>query len=203
LSFASTGGQAHQKTMYVPHLRSHPDLRLIAVCDESDAPAEQHELNRREADALSLPYIPDLDAALADDSVHVVSVCCPLDRRAAVLERIARAGRHALVDKPLALTPAECATIDAAFRATVCMPAYHYRFNPAIRSARAAVASGTIRLPWALHAEFVIANETAAWPLGELLNFGLYPIDAIRHPRPGGVAIVVPGRSVRKLISRI
>jgi predicted dehydrogenase len=35
-------------------------------------------------------------------------------------------------------------------------------------------------LPWAIHAEFVIATGTAAWPLGELLNFGLYPVDAIR-----------------------
>ena len=60
------------------------------------------------------------------------------------------------------------------------MPAYHYRFNPAIRSARAAVVGGSIGLPWAVHAEFIIANGTAAWPLGELLNFGLYPVDAIR-----------------------
>jgi predicted dehydrogenase len=62
----------------------------------------------------------------------------------------------------------------------VCLPAHHYRFNPAVRSARAAVAGGSIGLPWAIHSEFIIAGGTAAWPLGELTNFGLYPIDAIR-----------------------
>jgi predicted dehydrogenase len=180
VSFSSVGGQAHQKTMYLPVLQAHPALRLVAVCDEATASADQHALNQREADALGLPYVADLDTALADPRVDVVSVCCPLERRAAVLERVAAAGKHALVDKPLAPSLAECDAIQDQFAQLVCMPAYHYRFHPAIRSARAAVASGTIGLPWALHAEFVIANGTAAWPLGELLNFGLYPIDAMR-----------------------
>jgi predicted dehydrogenase len=180
VSFASIGGQAHQRTMYAPVLRTHPALSIIAVADEAKAPAEQHENNRREAHALDVPYVPDLDAALADPRIDVVSVCCPLERRAAVLERVAAAGKHALVDKPLAPTVEECDAIARAFHARVCMPAYHYRFSPAIRSARAAVAGGTIGLPWAAHAEFVIANGTAVWPLGELLNFGLYPVDALR-----------------------
>jgi predicted dehydrogenase len=166
--------------MYLPVLQAHSELRLIAVCDEATASAAGHALNLREAEALRLPYVADLDAALADPRVDVVSVCCPLERRAAVLERVAAAGKHALVDKPLAPSLAECDAIAGWFANLVCMPAYHYRFNPAIRSARAAVAGGTIGLPWALHAEFIVANGTAAWPLGELLNFGLYPIDAIR-----------------------
>jgi myo-inositol 2-dehydrogenase / D-chiro-inositol 1-dehydrogenase len=180
VSFASLGGQAHQRTMYVPHLAGHPQLQLVAVADEADAPAEQHALNRREAAALGLPYSADLDSALDDPRVQVVSVCCPLERRVAVLERVAAANKPALVDKPMALTLPECDAIERAFAGSICMPAHHYRFNPGIRSARAAVATGTIGLPWALHAEFVIAGGTAAWPLGELLNFGLYPIDAIR-----------------------
>src|SRR5450755_4735999 len=89
LSFASLGGQAHQKAMYLPVLRAHPALRLVAVADEAAAPAEQHALNRREAEALDLAYVPDLDAALADPRVDVVSVCCPFERRLAVLERVA------------------------------------------------------------------------------------------------------------------
>jgi predicted dehydrogenase len=180
LSFASIGGQAHQRTMYVPVLGAHPALRLVAVADETAAPEEQHALNRREAQSLGLPYIADLDSALASTRVDVVSVCCPFERRAAVLERVAAAGKHALVDKPLAPSTQECDVIARAFDHLVCMPAYHYRFHPAIRSARSAVAGGTIGLPWAVHAEFIIATGTAAWPLGELLNFGLYPVDAIR-----------------------
>ncbi len=180
LSFASIGGQAHQKTMYLPHLAAHRGLRLVAVADEADAPAEQHFLNQQEADSLGLPYVRGIDAALTDPRVDVVSVCCPLQRRAEVLARVAEAGKPALVDKPLAMTPAECDALAGAFAGGICMPAHHYRFNPAIRSARAAVAGGTIGLPWALHSEFVIAQGTKAWPLGELLNFGLYPVDAIR-----------------------
>jgi predicted dehydrogenase len=183
LSFASVGGQAHQKSMYLPVLRAHPAFELVAVADESDAPAEQHAVNQREADALRLPYIADLDAALADPRVDVVSVCCPFERRVAVLQRVAVSGKHALVDKPLALGLDECDAIARSFAEaprSVCMPAYHYRFHPALRSARAAVAGGSIGLPWAAHAEFIIAAGTSAWPLGELLNFGLYSVDALR-----------------------
>lgn len=182
VSFASVGGQAHQKQMYVPMLTAHEDLEVVAVTDEADAPVEQHALNRREAEALELPYVDDLEVALADPRVDLVSVCCPFERRVAVLEHVAAAGKHALVDKPLALTVEECDRIQDAFQAArvYCVPAYHYRFAPAIRSARAAVARGSIGLPWALQADFVIAGGTGAWPMGELLNFGLYSIDAIR-----------------------
>lgn len=166
--------------MYVPVLANHPSLRIVAVADERDAPADQHALNRREAEALGVPYVADLDAALADPRVEVVSVCCPFERRTAVLRRVAAAGKHALVDKPLALTLEDCDAIERAFTSSHCMPAYHYRFHPAMRSARSAVVGGTIGLPWAAHAEFVIAAGTAAWPLGELLNFGLYSVDALR-----------------------
>jgi predicted dehydrogenase len=180
VSFASVGGQAHQKSMYLPVLRAHPSLRLVAVADEGVASDDQHALNRREADALGLPYIPDLEAALADSRVDLVCVCCPFERRLAVLEQVAGAGKSALVDKPLSLSLEECDAIERAFTSSVCMPAYHYRFHPAMRSARTAVASGAVGLPWAAHAEFIIANGAAAWPLGELLNFGLYSIDALR-----------------------
>jgi len=181
VSFSSIGGQAHQRTMYLPVLANHAALRIVAVADEAEAPEAQHALNRREAVALDVPYVADLEFALADPRVDVVSVCCPLERRAAVLERVAAAGKHALVDKPLAGTVHDCELIEQAFGTTrVCMPAHHYRFNPAIRSARSAVAGGAVGLPWAVHSEFVIAAGTAAWPMGELLNFGLYPVDAIR-----------------------
>src|SRR5919202_2123718 len=100
VSFASLGGQAHQRTMYVPHLAAHPHLRLVAVADEVGAPAEQHALNQREADAPGLPYIASLDVALDDPRVQMVSVCCPLGRRLPVLEPAAAARKPALVGKP-------------------------------------------------------------------------------------------------------
>src|SRR5215207_4882549 len=89
VSFASVGGQAHQKQMYLPVLGTHPALELVAVADEAHAPESQHALNQQEADALGLPYVPDLARALADPRVDVVSVCCPFERRVAVLDQVA------------------------------------------------------------------------------------------------------------------
>lgn len=182
LCFTSVGDQAHQTSMYVPVLRNHPSLRLVAVADESRATSTQHALNAAQANALGLPYVDNLDAALADPRVDLVSVCCPLERRVEVIEKVAAAGKSMLVDKPLALTVEECDAIERAVAAAgvACVPAYHYRFSPAVRSARAALMDGSIGLPWAIQSEFIVAGGTGAWPLGELANFGLYPIDAIR-----------------------
>lgn len=181
LSFASVGGQQHQRTMYAPAFIAHPACTVVSVAEEADAPSDLHALSRREADALGLPYV-DLDAALADPRIDVVCVCSPFERRARVIERIAAAGKHMLVDKPLALTLADCDAIERSTReaAVICMPAHHYRFHPALRAARTAVAEGTIGLPWGLQGEFIVAAGSAVWPLGELANFGLYPVDAIR-----------------------
>ena len=57
VSFSSIGGQAHQRSMYLPVLGNHPALRVVAVADEATASEEQHALNRREAEALDVPYV--------------------------------------------------------------------------------------------------------------------------------------------------
>jgi predicted dehydrogenase len=126
--------------------------------------------------------VADVQVALADPRIDVVSVCCPFERRVAIVQQVAAAAKHMLVDKPLALTLMDCEAIEKVAKAAgvVCMPAHHYRFHPAVRSARAAVAGGTVGLPWAVHSECLIAGGTSAWPLGELANFSLYPVDAMR-----------------------
>jgi predicted dehydrogenase len=95
---------------------------------------------------------------------------------------VARSGKALLIDKPMAGSIADArAIVDAVRRAgVVAMPAYHYRFDPAIRAARDQVAAGRVGLPYAIHSEFLIATGRAVSDLGELRNFGCYPVDAIR-----------------------
>lgn len=72
----------------------------------------------------------DLDALLADDRIHAVYVATEVDRHAEQTIAAGEAGKHVLVEKPMALSPTECqAMIDAAKRQNVNLAvAYYARF---------------------------------------------------------------------------
>jgi predicted dehydrogenase len=114
------------------------------------------------------------------DEADVVSVAVPLDERAGALSRAIRAGKHVLADKPLAATLAECEEIArlAEEHKVVVVPAHHQRLGGALRSARAALKTGRVGLPWNVQCDFLVAGGDPA-PTGELVNFGLYPVDVI------------------------
>lgn len=77
------------------------------------------------------PHATDnLDALLADDRIDAVYVATEVDRHAEQTIAACRAGKHVLVEKPMALTPDECrAMIDAAHQHNVNLAvAYYARF---------------------------------------------------------------------------
>jgi predicted dehydrogenase len=128
---------------------------------------------------LDVPHVEDFQSALED--CDVVCVCTdPADRVPTVTAALA-AGRHVLVDKPMALSVVDCDAIALAADATglVCLPAHHWRFHPAVRSAAAAVAAGRVGLPWNVQADFLVAGGPPC-SAGELVNFGAYPLDVIQ-----------------------
>jgi predicted dehydrogenase len=114
------------------------------------------------------------------DTADVVSVAVPLEQRAEALSRAVRAGKHVLADKPLTATLAECEEIArlAEEHQVVVVPAHHQRLGGALRSARAALKAGRVGLPWNVQCDFLVAGGDPA-PTGELVNFGLYPVDVI------------------------
>ena len=73
-----------------------------------------------------------LDALLARDDIDAVSVCTPTDTHADVATAAIRAGKHVLVEKPVALErPAtESLAREAGEAGVVCMPAMCMRFWP-------------------------------------------------------------------------
>jgi predicted dehydrogenase len=58
----------------------------------------------------------DLDAMLADDSIHAVSVCSYPQQHAAHVIAAARAGKHIITEKPLALSWKDCQAMAAAVK---------------------------------------------------------------------------------------
>ena len=97
----------------------------------------------------------DLDDLLAD--VDVVHVCTPNASHAALAEAVLAAGRHLVVEKPLATSVADARRIAAcADEAGVvaCVP-FVYRFYASVREARERLAHGAAGPLWMLHGSYL------------------------------------------------
>jgi predicted dehydrogenase len=78
-----------------------------------------HSRSRGRAEAFAAAFgaptaYDDLDRFLADDRIAVVYVATEVDRHAPIAVAAAEAGKHVLVEKPMALTAAECREMTAA-----------------------------------------------------------------------------------------
>jgi predicted dehydrogenase len=107
------GDYTHQVN-YAEAFRADHRCRLIGLTDAADVPPRRKALNEQFARRLGIPLLPDLDAALRREDVHVVSICAEPERRCPLLVQAARAGKHLYLDKPLASSLAE---VDAALAA--------------------------------------------------------------------------------------
>ncbi len=95
----------------------------------------------------SARFFTDLDAVLAD--VDVVDICTPTDLHAEFTLRAARAGKHVICEKPLALTVADGQAMIRACRVARVrlLVAHVLRFFPEYRLARELVVRGEVGQP--------------------------------------------------------
>lgn len=118
-----------------------PSTRLRAVCD----------IDLAQAHAVAGSYsgvevIDDLQAVLADPSVEAVAVATPAATHRDVAMAAIEAGKHVLVEKPLASSYAEgLALVRAAEeRGVVLMCDHTYCYTPAVQRIRELVHSGVL-----------------------------------------------------------
>lgn len=88
----------------------------------------------------------DLDEVLADPTIGAVSLCTPAGLHAAQARRLVEAGRHVLVEKPLAAHSAEGqALAELADRQGLVLMAGHvFLFHPIVRTLRQMIANGEL-----------------------------------------------------------
>jgi len=127
-------------TVMLPTLSVDPRIELVAGADPR---AEARE--RFAADFNARAYA-SVDELCADDRVEAVYVATPHQFHALHVAIAARHGRHVLVEKPMALTIADCwAMIDSAEAAGVQLVVGHsHSFNAPIRRAREIAESGAV-----------------------------------------------------------
>ena len=84
-----------------------PDVRLVAVCAEESALAEAFAVEHG-----GKPY-GDWRAMLDDSSVDAVAITAPHHLHCQMAVAALQAGKHVLLEKPMALSVAECSQIMA------------------------------------------------------------------------------------------
>jgi predicted dehydrogenase len=127
------------------HIRSwtkNPNVEVVSVSDVDLDRARQFA----EANGLSCAVCDNYDDVLADDRVDVVDITSPSHVHAEQGIAAADAGKHVLVEKPIALTIEENRTVrDAVARAGVkSISSFVCRFNEQVRTMKSLLETGAI-----------------------------------------------------------
>jgi phthalate 4,5-cis-dihydrodiol dehydrogenase len=119
---------------------AHPGYRLVAAADPHEAPRAAF------ARDFSARGYADVAELCTDPAVEVVYVATPHQFHRAHAVLAAEHGKHVIVEKPMALTLADCdAIIAAAERAGVMLIVGHtHAFDPAVRAMRGIIARGEL-----------------------------------------------------------
>lgn len=130
------------------HIRAyqkHPRCEIVAIGSRTKTGAEA-KCQEMGIDPASVHIYDDFDALLADPDVDALSLCTPHERHAMEGVKAAEAGKHFIVEKPIAMAAGELVAMDAAVEKagvkTVC--GFVLRFNPMVITARALTEEGLL-----------------------------------------------------------
>lgn len=147
VALIGTGGIAHEA--HLPAWRAHPTSEIRWAIDIREDAA------RATAEQWGIPrWGTDLQEALADDEVDALDICTPAFLHADQTTRALRAGKHVLVEKPIAPTLEEAEAMADAGRASgrILMVAENWPFASATRRVRQLLADGVLGEPFMLYA---------------------------------------------------
>lgn len=125
-------------TVMLPTFTGDARIQLVAAADT------RAEARQRFAADLSAKTYASVEELCVDPAVEAVYVATPHEYHARHATLAAQHGKHLLVEKPMALTLAECATIvDAARRSNIHLIVGHsHSFDAPVRRLRALIESG-------------------------------------------------------------
>lgn len=132
-------GRTHARAYQLAGKEGYP-CKLVAIADSSlrsledaDQRSGNLETGGHAIDFTSIELRNDASTVFADPSIDLVSICTHTDTHVELAIEALEAGKHVLVEKPIAISPAEVERLaQAADRSDrVCMPAMCMRYWPA------------------------------------------------------------------------
>src|SRR5215831_3596617 len=137
-------------------LKALPDVTVAAVCSDDPRPLSgdlsfiQGNIGGpgERFDFSNVKTRPNVEPIIADPEIEAVDICLPSHMHAAVAIEALRAGKHVMVEKPMALDgPAADRMLEESERAgKVLMAAQVLRFMPPYVGLRGAMAGGALGL---------------------------------------------------------
>jgi predicted dehydrogenase len=178
-------GTGFAASMHLAALSKLPDVRLAGVADLDRARARDAA---RGVDGAR--WTTDVDELLRWPDVDGCIVCTPNDTHVEIGLRIAGAGKHLLMEKPLAITLEGADTLVQAFgeRGLTLMGAHTHRFYPYGRAIKDAIESGDVGRPVYVRLAMLggwIWPDWRAWVLdprrsgGHVLHNGIHLLDLV------------------------
>lgn len=171
---------------------------LVAIVDpRPDAAAE--------AAARGVPFFTDLDEMLREVAPAGVIVATPTEAHFAAAAAALAAGRHLLIEKPVAATLDEARALVAKAEETGgrVLVGHHRRYYPHVEKARALIESGAIGRvvavsgQWCVrkHDDYYREDWRRRWQAGPILTNLVHELDYLRH-------ILGPVSAVQAEVSR-
>ena len=175
---------AHINRRLIPAIGAAARAELLAVASRDRARAEAY------AAEWDIPRAHEnYEALLADPEIDVVYISLPNSLHAEWTVRAARAGKHVLCEKPLALSVDECEKVIAAAESAgvVVAEAVMYLYHPLFHKVRELVkegAVGQVTLVRGAFSIFLDQLDNVRWRPelggGSLWDVGSYPVSFIR-----------------------
>jgi predicted dehydrogenase len=166
-----------------------PRLKLAAVCTTNERSAQSAA-----QDGGFEGWATSLEALLSREDVDVVDVCSPNFAHREIILAALRAGKHVIVDKPLARNAIEAQEIAEATTSKARLGMiFNYRFVPALLLAQKMIADGALGAIYHFHFDYLHSgyqnpNRPMSWRLrhaqsggGALVDLGSHIIDLARH----------------------
>ncbi len=146
----------------VRNILARPELRLMGLC-ELDANRSAEFSGRHPGVRIE----SDLDELLLDPQIQAVAVATPPRTHHGLVRRALEAGKHVLVEKPLATSVVDAQDLIAlaAIKRVVLMPGHTFVYSPSVNKVRDLIRSGEVGEVY-----FITSSR---------MNLGLYQHDGV------------------------
>jgi predicted dehydrogenase len=166
--------------------KNHPQADIYAVCD-----ANEEVARRRAEEWKARKWFTDYRELLADHEVDAVEILTPHNLHAEMTIGALEAGKHVSVQKPMAVSVAECdAMISAATRSPGTLRVFeNFRYYPACAKAKELLDSGAVGEPLSMRMKVTMGRQ-GEWAPGRAIEA---PIPAWRFDEraSGGGRVVL------------
>jgi predicted dehydrogenase len=175
-----------------PHIQAferNPYTRVAAICSREKARAQD------KAESMGLKHCAAYDvyeAMLCDPNIHIISICTPHNLHAEQAMRAAEAGKHILLEKPIALDLPSLRALERAVKKSgvKTVVSFVLRWNPLFQWIKSILAQRTIGElfyaevdylhgigPWYVQYEWNVRKDMGG---SSLLTAGCHAVDGLR-----------------------